>query len=299
MEKPRTNALDEYKALLGQQKSRALTPEEEVRLELLRDVLLELGALGPEGSLPVRSARADTVLDVSFSTQEEVVRAYSKNIGAGGLAIRTTRALPVDSTVELRIKLPDAPQPLVAHGRVAWSREDGMGVAFTQVTGDAERRLKEMLVQDASLLKRVRSVLNADVKELLLTDVRELGKVPAPPPQAAAAVEVDRRPPVLVRLSDEKLMALVAELFTQSGLRMVTESDKAAPVVVVDTGTALEVVGAAARLGTRIVMVNVSGPDSLLGKLSQLRPAAFVKRPASAAAVLQAVKQLMASAPAQ
>lgn len=293
MEKPRTNALDEYKALLEQQKSRALSPEEEVRVELLRDVLLELGALGPEGELPVRPARADALLELTFATQEEVVRAYSKNIGTGGLAIRTTRALPVDSTVELRLKLPDTPQPLVAHGRVVWSREDGMGVAFTQLTGDAERRLKELLVQDASLLKRVRSVLNADVRELLLTDVRELGKATVPPPQAAAAVEVDRRPPVLVRLSDEKLLALVTELFTQSGLRVVTEADKAASVIVVDTGTALDVVGAAARLGTRIVMVNVSGPDSLLGKLAQLRPAAFVKRPASAAAVLQAVTPLL------
>lgn len=172
-----------------------------------------------------------------------------------------------------------------------------MGVTFTHFTGDAERRLKEMLVQDASLLKRVRSVLNADVRELLLTDVRELGKVSAPPPQAAAATEVDRRPPVLVRLSDEKLMALVAELFAQSSLRVVTEGDKGASVFVVDTGTALDV-APAARLGTRIVMVNVSGPDSLVGKLSQLRPAVFVKRPASAAAVLQAVTQLMTPAPA-
>jgi uncharacterized protein (TIGR02266 family) len=301
MERPRTNALEEYTALLAHQKTRQLSPEEEVRLELLRDVLLELGALPAEGeeTLAARPARAEAVLDVSFTTSEDVVRAYSKNIGTGGLAIRTTRALPVDSAVELRIKLPDAPQSLTAQGRVVWSREDSMGVAFTQLPAEAERRLKELLVQDASLLKRVRSVLKADVRELLMTDVRELGKTGAPTPQAASAVEVDTRPPVLVRLSDEKLMALIAEVFPQSGLRVVTESNQPAAVVVVDTGTALEVLGSAARLGTRIVMVNVSGPDSLVGKLSTLRPSVFVRRPASAAAVLQAVTQLLSSPAAQ
>jgi uncharacterized protein (TIGR02266 family) len=295
MERHRANALEEYTALIDQQKLRQLSSEEEVRLELLRDVLLELGALGPTGELPARSARAETVLELSFATAEEVVRAYSKNIGTGGLAIRTTRALPVDSTVELRIKLPDAAQPVLAQGRVVWSREDSMGVAFTQLQGDGARRLKELLVQDASLLRRVRSVLNSDVRELLLTDVRELGKGPAP--QAAAAVEVDQRPSVLVRLSDAGLTALVTELFAQSNVRVATENDKNPAIVVADVGTALEAVGSSARLGTRIVMVNVSGPDSLMGKLAQLRPAAFVKRPASAAGVLQAVTQLLAAAP--
>jgi uncharacterized protein (TIGR02266 family) len=287
--------LEEFNALREQQKSQPLSPEQEQRLDLLRDVLLELGALPPEGSgLPVRPVRADTVLELSFATQDDVVRAYSKNIGAGGLAIRTSRVLPVGSTLELRIKLPDSPQPLVAQGQVAWVREDGMGVAFTQLPEDAERRLKELLAADASLLKRVRSVLKTDVIELLKTDVRELGKAPAP--QAAQAQEVDTRPLILVRLLDARLTALVTELFTQQGLRIVTETDKPAPIIVVDTGTALDVLRAAGRPGARIVMVNVSGPDSLVGRLTNLNPAAFVKHPATAASVLQAVTRLLGAA---
>ncbi|WP_164013254.1 PilZ domain-containing protein [Pyxidicoccus trucidator] len=286
------SALDEYNALVAQQKSRSLSADEEQRLELLRDVLLELGALPPAGSgLPVRPARADVVLELSFATHEDVVRAYSKNIGAGGLAIRTSRALPVGSTLELRITLPDAPQPLLAHGQVAWSREDGMGVAFTQLPPEGERRLKTFLAADASLLNRVRSVLKTDVIELLKTDVRELGKGPAP--QAAQAQEVDTRPIVLVRLLDARLTALVTELFTQQGLRIVAETDKPASIIVVDTGTALDVLRAAGRPGARIVMVNVSGPDSLVGRLTNLNPAAYVKHPATAASVLQAVARLL------
>ena len=300
MARPHGNTLEEYNVLREKQKSQSLSPELEQRLELLRDVLLELGALPPEGSaLPARPVRADAVLELSFATQADVVRAYTKNIGAGGLAIKTSRVLPVGSTLELRIRLPDAPQPLLAQGQVAWARAEEMGVAFTHLPAEGERRLKELIAADASLLKRVRSVLKSDVIELLKTDVRELGKAPAP--QAAQAQEVDTRPVVLVRLLDARLMELVTELFTQKALRVITEPepDKPAPIIVVDTGTALDVLRAAGRPGARIVMVNVSGPDSLVGRLTNLNPAAYVKHPANAASVLQAVTRLLGSAEAR
>jgi uncharacterized protein (TIGR02266 family) len=297
MGRPHENVLEEYNALHAKQKSQPLGPEQEQRLELLRDVLLELGALPPEGSpMPARPVRADAVLELSFATQADVVRAYTKNVGAGGLAIKTSRVLPVGSTLELRIRLPDALQTVLAQGQVAWAREDEMGVAFTQLPAETERRLKELLAADASLLKRVRSVLKSDVMELLKTDVRDLGKGPAP--QAARAQEVDTRPVVLVRLLDAKLMTLVTELFTQQALRVISEPpppDKPAPIIVVDTGTALDVLRAAGRPGARIVMVNVSGPDSLVGRLTNLNPAAYVKHPATAASVLQAVTRLLGS----
>ncbi|HZI10881.1 MAG TPA: PilZ domain-containing protein [Myxococcus sp.] len=286
----RQSVLDEFNALREQQKVKALTPEQEQRLELLQDVLLELGALPTDGAAhPARPARADAVLEVSFASRDDVVRAYSKNIGTGGLAIRTPRAMAVGSMLELRIKLPDTPEPLLANGQVAWAREGEMGVAFTRLPPDAERRLKDIIAADASLLKRVRSVLNADVVELLKTDVRELGKGPAP--QAAAAQEVDTRPAVMVRLLDARLTAVVTELFTQKGLRLVSEGSAA--ILVVDTGTALDVLRAAGRPGTRIVMVNVSGPQSLVGRLTNLNAAAYVKPPATAATVFQAVEPLL------
>ncbi|MFY2564519.1 PilZ domain-containing protein [Corallococcus terminator] len=144
MGSPGVNALEEYKTLLERQRTRSLGPDEEQRLELLRDVLLELGALPPEGSpLPTRPARADAVLELMFANQDDMVRAYSKNIGTGGLAIRTTRALPVGSTLELRITLPDLPQQaLRALGHVVWSREDA-GLADGPAVQPQPRRLRE------------------------------------------------------------------------------------------------------------------------------------------------------------
>ncbi|WP_201800541.1 hypothetical protein [Myxococcus xanthus] len=78
-------------------------------------------------------------------------------------------------------------------------------------------RLKELLVKDASLLKRGRNILRTGVRELLASDVRELGTAPTAASKAAEAVEVETRPLVLV--------------------------------------------------------VNVRGPDSLVGPLSHLNPA--------------------------
>lgn len=46
-------------------------------------------------------------------------------------------------------------------------------------------------------------------------------------------------------------------------------------------------------------MVNVSGPDSLVGRLSYLNPAAYVRYPANAAAVFHAVARLLATSPGQ
>ncbi len=62
------------------------------------------------------------------------------------------------------------------------------------------------------------------------------------------------------------------------------------------------VVDAAAARGLRsrggdvaIVLVNVSGPDALVGALHRLAPAAFVPRPASADAVFEAVIRVLGS----
>ncbi|WNZ60187.1 hypothetical protein QEG98_29865 [Myxococcus sp. MxC21-1] len=44
-------------------------------------------------------------------------------------------------------------------------------------------------------------------------------------------------------------------------------------------------------------MVDVSGPDSLVGRLSRLELAAYVRHPANAVAVLRAVAWLLATSP--
>jgi uncharacterized protein (TIGR02266 family) len=259
-------------------------------------VLLELGALGPMSpGQQVRGVRAAAVLDVSFATRQEVIKAYSQDIGVGGIAIKADRTVPIGSTVELRIKLPDSDKLMNVEGTVAWNKGDSMGVSFDKLPKEDEQRLKDLLVNDASVLKRISSVLATDVRELaakgktvLTTDVRDLRK-PAPPTPVAAA-SVDTRPLVSVSLEDSHLSQVTVELFAQRQVRSEPYAEGQRPsIVVVDTGTAL----AAANLGAMMVLVNVSGPDALVGKLVHQSFAAYVKRPATAATIFEAVAQLL------
>lgn len=303
-----TALLEEYLALIRREKVATLSPEDAQRVELLRDVLLELGAL-PAGGGPTRALRADAVLEVSFATKDEAVRAYSKNIGAGGIAISTARPLAVGATVQLRIQLPQQAEVALVEGKVAWSKADAMGVAFDKIRPQDEARLKELLIRDEGVLGRVRSVLNADVRDLaargksvltadvkdlaakgrevLTTDLRELG---ASKPKPAAASEVDTRPFVQVLLGDEKFAAVLIEVLAQAGFRAVAGPVPIAPAVIIaDTSTAL----AASEAKVKFVLINVSGPDALAGRLTHVKPSAFVKRPASAAMITEAVATLL------
>lgn len=273
--------LDEFNALAAQSAARKLSEDEEQRLELLRDVLLELGALPAPGGKSARAPRIEAVLEVSFKTGDEVGRAYSKDIGSGGIAIKTSRVLPPGSSIELRIQLPDAGQPVVAEARVAWSRSGEMGVEFVRLAVPHEKRLKQYLLRDERLLDRVRSVLTKDV--------REIGKIDAP--TAVAAAEVDTRLPVLVQLSDAREQKVVTEVLRQAGLRVLAAGSGVRPAVVVaEPATAAEVV-AAAR--TPLILMNASGPDALAGRSAQLNPDAYIRRRAPVVEVLEAVKRLM------
>lgn len=108
-------------------------------------------------------------------------------------------------------------------------------------------------------------------------------------------VELDALPSpkvVLVSLSAEADQVAVVDLLRQAGIRVETPPARATPTIaVVDTGTAL------AFAGAPLVLLNASGPDALMGALSRLQPAAFIKRRAPVAEVLDAVKTLLAATP--
>jgi hypothetical protein len=116
--------------------------------------------------------------------------------------------------------------------------------------------------------------------ELVHDVLVELEALPSPP----------ARKVVLVSLLDQAEQVAVVELLRQAGIRVETPPASARPAIaVVDTSTAL------AFAGAPLVLMNVSGPDALMGQLARLEPAAFVKRRAPIAEVLDAVKGLLAA----
>ena len=63
-----------------------------------------------------------------------IAAALTINISHGGLSIRTTNPLAVDTPVKVRFRLPNGNGEIEAQGRVAWSdRRLGMGVRFTKI----------------------------------------------------------------------------------------------------------------------------------------------------------------------
>jgi uncharacterized protein (TIGR02266 family) len=79
------------------------------------------------------SPRLPVVLPVTYQNEGELARDVVTNIGEGGLFIRTSRPLPIGTTIEMAIAVGEGVPPIVQRGKVTWARGlpgDGMGVRF-------------------------------------------------------------------------------------------------------------------------------------------------------------------------
>lgn len=139
--------------------------------------------------------------------------------------------------------------------------------------------LEEFKVLAATAKQRPLDALEARHLELLrdvLVDYEALPSAAQPAPM------------VIVQLSDAAEQAAVSEALRQAGVQLTTDTRPTrTTIVVVDTGTAL------AFAGAQLVLLNVSSPDALVGKLASLQPAAFIKRRAPVVEVVEAVSRLI------
>ena len=80
------------------------------------------------------SPRVSLGIPVSYRFGNTIAAALTLNISHGGLAIRTTSPLAVDTPVRVRFRLPAGRNEIDAEARIAWvDRRMGMGVQFTKV----------------------------------------------------------------------------------------------------------------------------------------------------------------------
>lgn len=80
------------------------------------------------------SPRVALGIPVAYRFGNTIAAALTINISHGGLAIRTTNPLSVDTPVKVRFRLPSGKSEIDAQGRVAWAdRRLGMGVKFTKI----------------------------------------------------------------------------------------------------------------------------------------------------------------------
>lgn len=98
--------------------------------------------------------RIPNALSLIFRDRESLVRAYTDNIGTGGLSIRTENPLPPGHQFRLKLQIPGRQEPIQLKCEVVWSRKkeesssekpSGMGVKFFEIAANDLQFLKEYI----------------------------------------------------------------------------------------------------------------------------------------------------------
>jgi uncharacterized protein (TIGR02266 family) len=95
-----------------------------------------------------RSERVENVLEIEYKKAEEFFKAYSVNIGGGGVFIKSQALLPTGSQVNLRFNLPGDPAPIHTAARIVWHAdkgEQGMGAEFLRLNPADQIRINAFL----------------------------------------------------------------------------------------------------------------------------------------------------------
>ena len=98
--------------------------------------------------------RVERALSLVFKDREAFFRAYTGNVSAGGLFIKTEKPLIVGDQLSLKLQLPGVSDPLKMKCEVAWARTKqesqpgrsaGMGVKFIEISERHHQILKQYL----------------------------------------------------------------------------------------------------------------------------------------------------------
>jgi uncharacterized protein (TIGR02266 family) len=93
-----------------------------------------------------KDARVAARVEVRFNAREDAakaLRAYSVNLSAGGLALRTQRSYAVG--MPLRLLMDVGGEVFELDAAVAWVRPEAIGVRFVNVRPEDRERLKHVI----------------------------------------------------------------------------------------------------------------------------------------------------------
>jgi uncharacterized protein (TIGR02266 family) len=101
--------------------------------------------------------RMERIFKVVFQDPEDLKEKYTKDISNGGIFVVSNFQPPVDTIVEVQLKLPDRDNPIQVTGRVAHivtgvqaaerSTDAGFGVQFIRFFDDDEQLLQVYMEQ--------------------------------------------------------------------------------------------------------------------------------------------------------
>jgi len=99
-----------------------------------------------------RTERAPQTLVVQYKTEKEFFKAYSSNIGGGGIFVRTDSLLDIGLEVNVQFNLPGDSRPVITGGKVVWTQkepEPGMGIQFINMKPEDEARINDFIKEKA------------------------------------------------------------------------------------------------------------------------------------------------------
>ncbi len=97
-------------------------------------------------------AKAKARISISFKNVKDFLTVYSSNIGDGGLFIKTTKTLPVDTFFDLEFNLPEISRIIRTKSKVVWTRSEdestekappGIGTEFIDMDPEDKKFLKD------------------------------------------------------------------------------------------------------------------------------------------------------------
>lgn len=125
-----------------------------------------------------RAVRTAVRLVVDYEDAGDFLSDYTANLSSGGTFIHTTRALPVETTVDLILSFPGLIAPIAIRCTVRWSRggpQPGVGVEFEE--GPSRERLAELAHRlssgDARLASRIVNILLVEDNPRIASLIRD------------------------------------------------------------------------------------------------------------------------------
>ena len=111
----------------------------------------EFGEAGDGGLDRRRSARAQFLVRVDYSTVDEMFSEFTRDINEGGLFIETEDPRPPGTVVSMQFNLPGSDSPIRTEGLVvrvsdgADGSMPGMGIEFEELEGEARKRIDQLV----------------------------------------------------------------------------------------------------------------------------------------------------------
>ena len=101
-----------------------------------------------------KEERGEVKIRISFKKASDFYRTFIGDLDSGGLFIKTTKSLPVDTLLDLEFNLPNTQKVIRTTGRVVWARSQdistekmppGMGTEFVDMNPEDRKLLGKYL----------------------------------------------------------------------------------------------------------------------------------------------------------